>query len=319
MKILGISGGFKNGNNDAMCREALMGAKEMGAEVEFIHLLDLDLKPCSGCLACIAGPQGIMRGGRGACTQKDDFPWIDEKYLEADGLLFSMPIYEKGTPGVFEVLRDRMAGPAHDTGLLVVAREMASKAGSVGPDARHFKKRVVSFIGIGGSEWTTHMAADFSLFAISAPMQIIDNQVFPWSKCIVAEDDKIARCREIGRSLAKACADPDNAKYLGEPGICGHCHSRLIYLNDDATNAVCAVCGITGEIVIENGKIKYKFPPEQLQHAHDTMAGKAIHMEDVRNNEINYNALKLTEQFKQRQAAYKAFIEPSTPPSRQRV
>ena len=94
MKILGISGGFKNGNNDAMCREALMGAKEMGAEVEFIHLLDLDLKPCSGCLACVAGPQGIMRGGRGTCTQKDDFPWIDEKYLEADGLLFSMPIYD---------------------------------------------------------------------------------------------------------------------------------------------------------------------------------------------------------------------------------
>jgi len=46
MKILGISGGSKNGTNDAMCREALMGAKEMGAEVEFIHLLDLNLKPC---------------------------------------------------------------------------------------------------------------------------------------------------------------------------------------------------------------------------------------------------------------------------------
>ena len=30
MKILGISGGTKNGNNDAMCKEALMGAKEAG-------------------------------------------------------------------------------------------------------------------------------------------------------------------------------------------------------------------------------------------------------------------------------------------------
>ena len=44
MKILGISAGTKNGNNDAMCKEALMGAKEMGAEVEFIRLHDLDLK-----------------------------------------------------------------------------------------------------------------------------------------------------------------------------------------------------------------------------------------------------------------------------------
>ena len=36
MKILGISGGMRNGSNDGMCIEALMGAKEMGAEVEFI-------------------------------------------------------------------------------------------------------------------------------------------------------------------------------------------------------------------------------------------------------------------------------------------
>lgn len=34
MKILGISGGMRNGSNDGMCIEALMGAKEMGAEVE---------------------------------------------------------------------------------------------------------------------------------------------------------------------------------------------------------------------------------------------------------------------------------------------
>ena len=44
MKILGISAGTRNGNNDSMCKEALMGAKEMGAEIEFIRLLDLDIK-----------------------------------------------------------------------------------------------------------------------------------------------------------------------------------------------------------------------------------------------------------------------------------
>ena len=31
MKILGISGGMPNGSNDSMCKEALMGAKEVGA------------------------------------------------------------------------------------------------------------------------------------------------------------------------------------------------------------------------------------------------------------------------------------------------
>lgn len=37
MKILGISTGTKNGNNDTMCRIALEEAKKLGAEIEFIH------------------------------------------------------------------------------------------------------------------------------------------------------------------------------------------------------------------------------------------------------------------------------------------
>ena len=38
MKILGVSLGTKNGNNDTMCRVALEEAQKMGAEIEFIHL-----------------------------------------------------------------------------------------------------------------------------------------------------------------------------------------------------------------------------------------------------------------------------------------
>lgn len=46
MKILGISPGTKNGNNDTMCRVALEEAKEMGCDIEFIHLFDWNIKPC---------------------------------------------------------------------------------------------------------------------------------------------------------------------------------------------------------------------------------------------------------------------------------
>ena len=52
MKIVGVSLGTRNGSNDSMCKEALIAAQEMGAEVSFIHLLDWDIKDCTGCVAC---------------------------------------------------------------------------------------------------------------------------------------------------------------------------------------------------------------------------------------------------------------------------
>ena len=90
MKILGISGGRKDGNNDAMCKEALMAAKEMGAEVEFIRLIDLDIKHCTGCTACVSS---LMSGKGNMCVLKDDFDWLLDKMLDADGIIFANPIF----------------------------------------------------------------------------------------------------------------------------------------------------------------------------------------------------------------------------------
>ena len=56
MKILAISGGTKNGTNDAMAREALMGAREQGAEIELVNLFDLNLKPCTGSMSILVFP-----------------------------------------------------------------------------------------------------------------------------------------------------------------------------------------------------------------------------------------------------------------------
>ena len=53
MKILGISYGTLNGGNDTMVKEALMGAQEVGAEIEFINANTLNIKHCTGCKACL--------------------------------------------------------------------------------------------------------------------------------------------------------------------------------------------------------------------------------------------------------------------------
>ncbi len=73
MKILGISGGSKNGANDCMCKEALLAAKEQGAEIEFVRLMDLDIKHCTGCKACV---MSLFSGRGNMCVLKDDFQWL---------------------------------------------------------------------------------------------------------------------------------------------------------------------------------------------------------------------------------------------------
>ena len=77
VKILAISGGSKNGTNDQMAKEALMGAQEAGAEVEFIHMLDLNLVPCNGCVSCVTGKDGVFAGGSCRCVRKDDLLWLE--------------------------------------------------------------------------------------------------------------------------------------------------------------------------------------------------------------------------------------------------
>lgn len=50
MRIVGLSGGRRSGNNELMLKTALAAAKQVcGAELEIIRLQDLKLRDCIGC------------------------------------------------------------------------------------------------------------------------------------------------------------------------------------------------------------------------------------------------------------------------------
>jgi multimeric flavodoxin WrbA len=309
MKILGLSSGSKNGNNDAMCKEALMGAQEVGAEIEFIHLLDLNLKYCTGCITCV---MSIFGGKGNRCALKDDFEWLLDKMLDADGIVFTTPIFVKGVPGIIHTIRDRF-GPRMDRAHNIIAAKIAEEGGGKAIDPRIISDKVISFMGIGGSDWTTRVQCDHGLVALSPMWKIIDNETFQWSKCIVVEDEKVARARRIGVNLAEAARDIAAAQYKGEAGICPHCHSRNFYLNDRASEAVCCLCGIVGEITVVDGRIAFHFPESQVAHAHDTIPGKFKHAEDIKENEGRTMETKKTNEYKTRMKTYKDFISPSLP------
>jgi multimeric flavodoxin WrbA len=316
VRILGVSGGSSHGTNDAMAKEALMGAKEAGAEIEFIHLLNLNLKPCVGCVNCVTGPDGIMNGGSGKCIIKDDLPWFEDKYYDADGIIFVLPVFEKGIPGFFKCLQDRLCGPGHDIGMLTVAKSIRQQKGITdggGPDPRAFKKRMASFISIGGSDWVNKASCDLNLFAMTPMLTVIDDVTFGWAKSILLDDDRISKVHQIGVNIAKAAGDSDNAKFLGDPGICPSCHSRIMHLSDSSKRVECLVCGVIGELVIHEGKIKFEFGPEQHERAHNTLPGKIKHVEDIGQLEAKFAQESESAEYRARIAKYKAFIQPSMP------
>ena len=72
MKMIGLSLGTKMGNNEVLVKEALMGAQEMGAEVEFIRVLDYDIRACRGCVACASS---LFYGGRRQVCDKGRFTY----------------------------------------------------------------------------------------------------------------------------------------------------------------------------------------------------------------------------------------------------
>ncbi len=77
-------------------------ADATNAEVEYINLADLNIKPCTGCLSCWGRTEG-------ECVIKtDDIPMIKKKIEECDIFIESYPLFFFGMPGTMKVFTDRM-------------------------------------------------------------------------------------------------------------------------------------------------------------------------------------------------------------------
>ena len=320
-KVLGISFGTKNGNNDSICKEALMGAVEEGCDVEFIRAQDLDIRHCTGCIACVKS----LMGGRGnRCIHKDDFDWLFFKMAEADGIVMCDPIFETGASGLFHTIMDRF-GPRMDTGNNVLSTRIAQGLAAEGKPSKEPDPRVicpgksVSYIAIGGSDWGTHAQSDHAIQSMTPTWKVIDNEWVPWSKRALMDDAVVSRAHQIGINLARAAKDPEHAQYQGEKGVCPHCNANDFYLVPGTDKAICSVCGLEGHVHVNEGKVEVEYRDEEcydergLFRAHDTAEGKQIHGEDIARMEGELAKLQRGDEYKQRVARYKEFIQPTMP------
>lgn len=102
VKILGISGSIRHGNSEYLLTKALEAAKRVAPELittEFVSTAGLIINPCIHCLACV---------DHRTCIIKDDFEDLFNKWLDADAIIYSIPVFHLGVPAHFKAFIDRL-------------------------------------------------------------------------------------------------------------------------------------------------------------------------------------------------------------------
>jgi multimeric flavodoxin WrbA len=106
LKILGINGSPRGEKSQTrrLVMVVLEGARKTGADVTFIDICSLDINYCTACGVCYA---------KGECINDDAFTILNEKMLEADGIVLGSPVYINTVTAQLKTLLDRMADSIH--------------------------------------------------------------------------------------------------------------------------------------------------------------------------------------------------------------
>jgi len=313
-KVLGLSFGRKMGNCDVMVKEALMECEKAGNEVKFIRVDELDIRPCTGCIACVIG---LVSGrGKGGCPIKDDFHLLEEAIMEADGLIIASPTYVLSPTGMFKTVCDRI-GPSHD----ITFREAAYKEGLQQgksldslPDVRSFKPRVAALISVGGAmtkNWLSFMLPTMYEITMSMGTNVIDIHEYYGAMAfehVLGNKEQMERMIKLGKNISEALqaeTECDRIKWRGnEEGNCPVCHLNMLTVNNESTKVECPVCGIEGELVIENNKIKTVFSIEQQQRSRLFMEGKWEHSTEIKTRAAHSGQIPNLKELKSKYVGY---------------
>lgn len=101
-KVLGILGSpRRHGKVGTLLDKVLEEAAAGGHAVEVVHLYDLDIRYCRGCMACRSA---------GRCRMGDDLDALARKITAADVVILAAPTYWANVPAIVKNLFDRIVG-----------------------------------------------------------------------------------------------------------------------------------------------------------------------------------------------------------------
>jgi multimeric flavodoxin WrbA len=151
MKVIAVVGSphQAKGSTAKLTRLVLVGAEQLEAQTETIYLPGKTVLPCLGCDACHK---------RGYCSQKDDFTKIQEKVLDADGLVLGSPNYIFGVSAQMKAFIDRCGSMVHCLGFhgkygAAVVTSGGGDEEPIGAYLNHFM--MITGIQSAGSVWAT--------------------------------------------------------------------------------------------------------------------------------------------------------------------
>ncbi|MBT8340266.1 MAG: flavodoxin family protein [Desulfatitalea sp.] len=314
MKVLGLCCGRKMGNGEVLVKAALMGAEQLDAQVEIVRLLDLDMKHCTACGACMSM---LMRGKDPQCVLKDDLSFLWNKIKDCDGLIIGAPIYALSPPGYISVFRDRVSAQNAVAFLREYKKRMGDKAEF---DPRIFNKRVGGLISVGGAETLNWTALGIpTLYTIVFPLdiKIVDHmQVLKAGDrgSVTLQGDTMKKARNLGKNLVQAYQQPaDEITFLGQPGLCPVCHCNLIQPGQKF-QVECAVCAAGGTLKIEGEKLTMVIDPESMKECRLTEKGMLYHLyEIIRVSQDEMRQKDEIEQNVEKYRSYKSYALPLHP------
>lgn len=283
MKVLGLSLGRKGRCSDILVKEALFEAKRNGADVEFVNVNYLNIGHCTGCDACARGRE---RGLQVKCVRKDDYQMLEEKMLDADGIIVAAPVYAVGPTGLLKNIIDRF-GPSHDRAMLNKEQEHRIAEGKELLDARYFKDRPVAYISVGGAvtqNWVALGLPTMHLFGMSLKMKPVGRlDAYDMGRTAnpVLDEKLMAKAAALGKSVAENCGKPlEEMTYVGEEGCCPVCHNNLLTFTG-STTVECPVCGIYGKLAFDGEKVSVTFSEYEQNRARGTTNGLIEHCEEI--------------------------------------
>ncbi len=91
---------IKNSHTLKILNPFLEGMKEAGADVDLVHAMEMDIKPCSGCWTCILKTPL-------QCVHKDDMGELFVKLAMANIVVWATPVFFEGPTAQLKTIVDR--------------------------------------------------------------------------------------------------------------------------------------------------------------------------------------------------------------------